>query len=1249
MLPKRFLHYEVIDRVFSSGMSEVYKVSNLKLAGRVEALKLLSEKHRKNKDVYQRFRQEAEILSSLNHRCIPVIYEINEFKSRPFITMEFVDGKSLLDLTEYKILSLGRVIAISLEVISALNETHKSSIIHRDLKLSNIMITHEGEVKIIDFGLAAAGWNTPEKDEGVIIGTVPYMSPEQTRGERLDQRTDIFSMGICLYELLSGRLPFFDPDASEIIRRVRKERPRSIREQRPEVPDLLEKCVFQCIEKEPDKRFQNLDDLASVLDEVESYLKERGETASGEEASRGRMDTLTIDMVSREHEYGLLAQAYFRSISGKGTTVFIQGEAGVGKTRLIEEFAKQCSSSQIYMASGQAHPGVTIPYRPAAEAIRYLLLSCGVVTDKEIGEFIDTRHGHGSVQSKILRSFLLYTPSKNLEIAARENLFDTVSDLLAGFAKRAPLVIILENIHWADRATLDLIMHLTESIKGRRIMLAATFRTSEPGKEPGYPMKLFEGITEAGEKSGNAVLINLARLNREETENLINFYFPGNRFNRAFHKRIFDDSDGNPLFILELLKLFARLGIVSRGKDGWVQSKGKEDFPVPTRIHDLITRRLGSLGEKEMRVLEAAAVEGVTFTSGSVCSLVGIDRLTVLNILRSLWRQHLIDLKGESYRFNPPLVREVVYRRMMPELKREYHRSLADLYTDSPPPGKGYSADIARHFHLGGEVDEAIKHYMTAGFSALNLHADMEALEYFDSALELLEKTPLGPGVKTAMDIHLNRSEIFIRMGKPEKARDAADEAMTLAQAMGLDSDMGSIFRIMGKICHLNGNPKEAESHLENALSQIRSSSEKAEILNLLGLTAENRGDHKTAMNCFTASLAVSRAEENRLREAQTLNNMGRTFLNKGGYSAALARFKKALEITEEIGDRRGTAVNTNNVGILLRRMDRLEQSLKLLFRTVRVFKEIRYPNGTANTLRNIGTVFLAMGERKRAEKYILKANRIFEQISSRHGASICQISLGNILSTAGEVDKALEHIARSLDLGENISYPRIIAYGLAGRGSLELNLGLIKDAGESLEAALKAAKECGDLYLIATILGHMGLTRYIAGRNREGAAIMQSALIASEKSGDPVALRETLFFLSRTKLMEGQADLAEKHFIRGSTYISRNARSSRKAALYLESGLLEYHRKRPLQAYRKLETSFNLHREIGHSFKMLECLHGLFAALAELNMNERLRQYAPVKEKLMQALEASIPSPGQQAVFREYHDGWGALGFMKR
>ena len=263
-------HYKVIDEISRGGMGIVYRALDVKL-GREVALKVLPADLVADADRRRRFVQEAQAASALTHPHIAVIHEIGEDEGTTFIAMELIRGEKLGDLIAQRRLSLSRALELALEMAEALARAHDKGIIHRDLKPANVMVTEDGHAKIIDFGLAKllepAAVDTEvetavrgETTSGLVLGTDAYMSPEQARGARVDQRSDIFSFGVMLYEMLSGRRPFRGPSRVETLHAILKDPPQPL-----EVPDPrgdLQRMVEKCLEKDPDDRYQGMRDLA---------------------------------------------------------------------------------------------------------------------------------------------------------------------------------------------------------------------------------------------------------------------------------------------------------------------------------------------------------------------------------------------------------------------------------------------------------------------------------------------------------------------------------------------------------------------------------------------------------------------------------------------------------------------------------------------------------------------------------------------------------------------------------------------------------------------------------------------------------------------------------------------------------------------------------------------------------------------------------------------------------------------------
>jgi serine/threonine protein kinase len=261
----------------AGGMGEVYLAEDTRL-GRQVALKFLPASYQYDSERRTRFLKEARAASALRSPNIAAIYDIGEHDGAMFIAMEYVEGELLSQRIDRRTLSISDVIDISIQICDALDEAHALGIIHRDVKSSNLIVTARGQAKMLDFGLAKiiqGGSSIDSTDStvaisgqtavGVVLGTISYMSPEQALGRDLDQRSDIFSLGVVLYEMLTGRLPFEGASATEIIDRIIHNEPLAIAQFNYDVTPELERIVRKCMEKDRDRRYQSAQEVAIDL------------------------------------------------------------------------------------------------------------------------------------------------------------------------------------------------------------------------------------------------------------------------------------------------------------------------------------------------------------------------------------------------------------------------------------------------------------------------------------------------------------------------------------------------------------------------------------------------------------------------------------------------------------------------------------------------------------------------------------------------------------------------------------------------------------------------------------------------------------------------------------------------------------------------------------------------------------------------------------------------------------------------
>src|SRR5262245_23815962 len=269
MSRQKLSHYELLDKLGEGGMGALYRARDTRL-NRTVAIKVLRDGSAHDPELAKRLLQEARAASQLNDPRIVTIYEVDESPGREFIAMEFVAGEPLSTRVSRGPLPAADVARIALECAEALAAAHAAGIVHRDLKPANVMLTSSGHVKLLDFGLAkvsstsSAGLESqptleagPRTRSGVIVGTPAYMSPEQVQGKPLDARSDVFSFGVLLYELITGRRPFEGGTDVALLAAILRDAPQPVAALRPDAPKALARIVERCLEKEPQRRHES--------------------------------------------------------------------------------------------------------------------------------------------------------------------------------------------------------------------------------------------------------------------------------------------------------------------------------------------------------------------------------------------------------------------------------------------------------------------------------------------------------------------------------------------------------------------------------------------------------------------------------------------------------------------------------------------------------------------------------------------------------------------------------------------------------------------------------------------------------------------------------------------------------------------------------------------------------------------------------------------------------------------------------
>jgi serine/threonine-protein kinase len=284
MIGKTISHYKILEKLGEGGMGVVYKAEDTKLK-RTVALKFLSPKTLVDPQDKDRFLHEAQASAALSHPSICHVYEIDEIEGQAFIAMEHLEGRSLKELIESGPLSLSDELNLAVRIAEGLQEAHEKGVVHRDVKPANIMVTPKGQAKIMDFGLAVSARKAAVTQEGTTLGTVAYMSPEQTRGEKVDRRSDIWSLGAVLYEMVTGRRPFKGDYEPAVVYSIQNESPEPPTALRTGVPMELERVIVKALAKAPRERYQHVEEM---LVDLRSVVRRLGSGRDEPETSRPR-------------------------------------------------------------------------------------------------------------------------------------------------------------------------------------------------------------------------------------------------------------------------------------------------------------------------------------------------------------------------------------------------------------------------------------------------------------------------------------------------------------------------------------------------------------------------------------------------------------------------------------------------------------------------------------------------------------------------------------------------------------------------------------------------------------------------------------------------------------------------------------------------------------------------------------------------------------------------------------------------
>jgi predicted ATPase len=753
--PPELPGYEILGPLGRGGMGVVYKARQLSLR-RLVALKVLPAECASDHVWLRRFRREALTASALNHPHICTIYDTGECDSRPFLSMELIDGRTLEALVAQRlpVKELARLVG---QAAKALAAAHAAGIVHRDVKPANLMVRQDGFVKVLDFGLArrlpgagapGSGCDSRRTDPGTRVGTLMYMSPEQARAEPVGAAGDVFSLGLVLYELATGRHPFQADSEVGVLQAIVAAVPVSPARLNPEIPSALERLIQRMLAKDP-----RLRPAAAEVDAVLTELAEISGPPGHPPPRPGKRRT-----VGREDERAALWAGWESAAAGSGQVLCVTGEPGLGKTTLVEEFLEELAAGErrFGLARGRCSERLagTEAYLPFLDGLDYLLKeSEGAAAAQVMRLVAPTWHAQlapSAAADPALASVLSEARGASQERRKRE-----LGLFLHEMSRRRPLVVFLDDVHWADPSSVDLLAYLGDGCAGWRLLLVLTYRPSDLllSRHPFGPVQL--------ELQGKGVCreIALTFLTREEVDRYLALAFPGHQLPDEFAAAIHARTGGNPLFLVNLLRYLRDSGSLVAEQGRWAVTRAVPDLlrDLPQSIRSMIQRKVEQLGEDDLRLLMAASVQGPEFDSAVVARVLGWEAIRVEERLDVLRRVHaLVRLVREHefpdrtltlrYAFVHVLYQNALYASLLPTRKAAWSGLAAGALLEHYG-GKHatVAAGLALLLEAARQPERAIEYFLLAARNAVAVSAHQEVVGLARRGLALLEKLPVAP------------------------------------------------------------------------------------------------------------------------------------------------------------------------------------------------------------------------------------------------------------------------------------------------------------------------------------------------------------------------------------------------------------------------------------------------------------------------------------------------------------------------
>lgn len=1009
------------------------------------ALKLIHPEHMRKGDFLQRFRMEAGAGKRVVHPNVIRTFGCEVVRWRgeeqALLVMEYVQGKTLYQLGREQPagVSESRLREIAEGTTRGLAAIHEAGVIHRDLKPENLMLTTDGQIKIMDLGVARLKDDEVRLSRtGHFVGSLLFAAPEQLRerADRCGAPADLYALGLVLYILATGQHPFPAGTAGEIIHAHLELLAMPVRERHPGVSPFMEAVIATLLEKEPERRFPDASVLREILEAGESsdwWRRWRAQTEPEEDDTRIDLGVARRGPVrGRARELRELSRAYGQACRGRGRTILVTGEDGVGKTRLLDAFlaAEDLGRDNVITAIAPADTWEH-PFAACRQALDMALT--GAEPSRELERLLaDTP---GLVEPLV--NFLAAPSGVEISMAP-DTLGRAFARAFTGLVAGRPRVLIMEDLDRISGEDQAVFLRLASASRRLPLLLVGTSHA-----------ELVPGYREALLRLPASRAMPLHRLDGASAERLLADLVGTREVASELAHEILPLAGGNPLFLGEVVDGLLRSGILVPDESGVLRVvAGRSLASVPRSLQAAIASQLAAVPQVSREVLEAASIQGVAFDPRLLALVLGRHERVVREALLPLAAEPaMVRESGRVYEFVPSSVRQVVREGLSPARRTRLELATARALEHRLRPGDTTERNellprVTRHALWGGDLALATAHLFEA---IAVLRASLRSREALDLVEAFLERAEVvEPTLR--LSAMVQRVELLQHLGPTEAEREALTTLTCYARDYGLELPVPAL-AAMGRRALAEGDVVRAERHLrilERTARQNEDVSALAAAYRDQAQASALRGDTEETRRLLERSLDAARATEDAAEELMTCCELARHFERAGQMSRVYTHLHGGLLLALQTDDEQRAARIHARLGQIAIRWGRFRVA------QVHLDRQLQLADATGDRLltcrgeRSLASLLLRRGRLTDAQQHLERAHRMAREAGLERDGIAVTLDLARVALCSGNGVDLMRHAMRALSRAQHTRTPHLEA--------------------EALTLAGRAAEECGDL-----------------------------------------------------------------------------------------------------------------------------------------------------------------------------------------